>query len=172
MGSNLARVACEVFSQILGKHWIYSAIDEFQINEINVDLCTSGFDNEVLSVDTCAVWRQRVSLYCLPRIGVVTWHRKPRFQCGSARTGSIWKFVYTHVGVQDNIKSIHFIHVHIHCYIYLSLFEKCKPKHLLEVNICSWKIDVIKAGHWLNINTNYGEACYTYPLTVYLFEFV
>ena len=41
-------------------------IDEFQINEINVDLRTSGFDNEVLSVDTCAVWRQRVSLYCLP----------------------------------------------------------------------------------------------------------
>ena len=32
-----------------------SAIDEFQINEINVDLRTSGFDNEVLSVDACAV---------------------------------------------------------------------------------------------------------------------
>ena len=32
------------------------AIDEFQINEINVDLRTSGFDNEVLSVDACAVW--------------------------------------------------------------------------------------------------------------------
>ena len=31
-------------------------IDEFQINEINVDLRTSGFDNEVLSVDACAVW--------------------------------------------------------------------------------------------------------------------
>ena len=30
-------------------------IDEFQINEINVDLRTSGFDNEVLSVDACAV---------------------------------------------------------------------------------------------------------------------
>ena len=31
-------------------------IDKFQINEINVDLRTSGFDNEVLSVDACAVW--------------------------------------------------------------------------------------------------------------------
>ena len=31
------------------------SIDEFQINEINVDLRTSGFDNEVLSVDACAV---------------------------------------------------------------------------------------------------------------------
>ena len=30
-------------------------IDEFQINEINVDLRTSVFDNEVLSVDACAV---------------------------------------------------------------------------------------------------------------------
>ena len=65
-------------------------IDEFQINEINVDLRTSGFDNEVLSVDACAVWWERESFYCLPRIGVVTWHREPRFQCGSARTGSIW----------------------------------------------------------------------------------
>ena len=34
-------------------------IDEFQINEINVDLRTSGFDNEVLSVDACAVWWER-----------------------------------------------------------------------------------------------------------------
>ena len=59
-------------------------IDEFQINEINVDLRTSGFDNEVLSVDACAVWWERESFYCLPRIGVVTWHREPRFQCGSA----------------------------------------------------------------------------------------
>ena len=66
------------------------AIDEFQINEINVDLRTSGFDNEVLSVDACAVWWERESFCCLPRIGVVTWHREPRFQCGSARTGSIW----------------------------------------------------------------------------------
>ena len=32
-----------------------TSIDEFQINEINVDLRTSGFDNEVLSVDACAV---------------------------------------------------------------------------------------------------------------------
>ena len=31
-------------------------IDEFQINEINIDLRTSGVDNEVLSVDACAVW--------------------------------------------------------------------------------------------------------------------
>ena len=30
-------------------------IDEFEINKINVDLRTFGFDNEVLSVDTCAV---------------------------------------------------------------------------------------------------------------------
>ena len=66
------------------------AKDEFQINEINVDLRTSGFDNEVLSVDACAVWWERESFYCLPHIGVVTWHREPRFQCGSARTGSIW----------------------------------------------------------------------------------
>ena len=65
-------------------------IDEFQINEINVDLRTSGFDNEVLSVDACAVWWERESFYCLPRISVVTWHREPRFQCGSARTCSIW----------------------------------------------------------------------------------
>ena len=34
----------------------HGRIDEFQINEINVDLRTSGFDNEVLSVDACAVW--------------------------------------------------------------------------------------------------------------------
>ena len=67
-----------------------TAIDEFQINEINVDLRTSGFDNEVLSVDACAVWWERESFYCLPRISVVTWHREPRFQCGSARTCSIW----------------------------------------------------------------------------------
>ena len=33
-----------------------NAIDKFQINEINVDLRTSGFDNKVLSVDACAVW--------------------------------------------------------------------------------------------------------------------
>ena len=62
-------------------------IDEFQIN---ADLRTSGFDNEVLSVDACAVWWERESFYCLPRISVVTWHREPRFQCGSARTCSIW----------------------------------------------------------------------------------
>ena len=67
-----------------------SSIDEFQINEINVDLRTSGFDNEVLSVDACAVWWERESFYCLPRISIVTWHREPRFQCGSARTCSIW----------------------------------------------------------------------------------
>ena len=35
--------------------WNVILIDEFQINEINVDLRTSGFDNEVLSVDACAV---------------------------------------------------------------------------------------------------------------------
>ena len=29
---------------------IHVSIDEFQINEINVDLRTSGFDNEVLCV--------------------------------------------------------------------------------------------------------------------------
>ena len=72
-------------SQLPGEY-----IDEFQINEINVDLRTSGFDNEVLSVDACAVWWERESFYCLPRISVVTWHREPRFQCGSARTCSIW----------------------------------------------------------------------------------
>ena len=44
------------------------SIDEFQINEINVDLRTSGFDNEVLSVDACAVWWERESFYCLPRM--------------------------------------------------------------------------------------------------------
>ena len=33
----------------------FGSIDKFQINEINVDLRTSGFDNEVLSVDACAV---------------------------------------------------------------------------------------------------------------------
>ena len=71
-------------------HTSISTIDEFQINEINVDLRTSGFDNEVLSVDACAVWWERESFYCLPRISVVTWHREPRFQCGSARTCSIW----------------------------------------------------------------------------------
>ena len=43
-------------------------IDEFQINEINVDLRTSGFDNEVLSVNACAVWWERESFYCLPRM--------------------------------------------------------------------------------------------------------
>ena len=36
-------------------HYICFTIDKFQINEINVDLRTSGFDNEVLSVDACAV---------------------------------------------------------------------------------------------------------------------
>ena len=70
--------------------YLLCVIDEFQINEINVDLRTSGFDNEVLSVDACAVWWERESFYCLPRISVVTWHREPRFQCGSARTCSIW----------------------------------------------------------------------------------
>ena len=39
----------------LGKNPFTHSIDEFQINEINVDLRTSGFDNEVLSVDACAV---------------------------------------------------------------------------------------------------------------------
>ena len=73
-----------------GSWLILTTIDEFQINEINVDLRTSGFDNEVLSVDACAVWWERESFYCLPRISVVTWHREPRFQCGSARTCSIW----------------------------------------------------------------------------------
>ena len=79
------------------------SIDEFQINEINVDLRTSGFDNEVLSVDACAVWWERESFYCLPRIGVVTWHREPRFQCGSARTGSIWNssIIYTNLSRPD-----------------------------------------------------------------------
>ena len=41
-----------------------ASIDEFQINEINVDLRTSGFDNEVLSVDLRKVF------YCLK-------HREP-----------------------------------------------------------------------------------------------
>ena len=77
-------------SHVTGNSHNQLVIDEFQINEINVDLRTSGFDNEVLSVDACAVWWERESFYCLPRIGVVTWHREPRFQCGSARTGSIW----------------------------------------------------------------------------------
>ena len=72
------------------RHKYARRIDEFQINEINVDLRTSGFDNEVLSVDACAVWWERESFYCLRRISVVTWHREPRFQCGSARTCSIW----------------------------------------------------------------------------------
>ena len=70
-----------------------SWIDEFQINEINVDLRTSGFDNEVLSVDACAVWWERESFYCLPRIGVVTWHRASV----SMRKCADWvnlKFVY------------------------------------------------------------------------------
>ena len=39
----------------LYSHVLMPSIDEFQINEINVDLRTSGFDNEVLSVDACAV---------------------------------------------------------------------------------------------------------------------
>ena len=67
-----------------------SSIDDFQINEIIIDLRTSGFDNEVFSVDACAVWWERESFYCLPRISVEPWHREPRLQCGSARTGSIW----------------------------------------------------------------------------------
>ena len=37
-----------------------TCIDKFQINEINVDLRTSGFDNEVLSV-THALYDKRVS---------------------------------------------------------------------------------------------------------------
>ena len=56
--------------------YTYLIIDEFQINEINVDLRTSGFDNEVLSVDACAVWRERESFYCLLRIGVSVSMRK------------------------------------------------------------------------------------------------
>ena len=39
----------------IGTMSVNASIDEFQINEINVDLRTSGFDNEVLSVDACAV---------------------------------------------------------------------------------------------------------------------
>ena len=79
-------------------NYIVGPIDEFQINEINVDLRTSGFDNEVLSVDACAVWWERESFYCLPRISVVTWHREPRFQCGSARTCSIWNSSIPYLG--------------------------------------------------------------------------
>ena len=80
------------------KH-VHAVIDEFQINKINVYLRTSGFDNEVLSVDACAVWWERESFYCLPRISVVTWHREPRFQCGSARTWSIWN---SSIGTRPN----------------------------------------------------------------------
>ena len=83
-------------------------IDKSQINEINVDLRTSGFDNEALSVDACAVWWEHESFYCLPRIGVVTWHREPRCQCGSAQTGSIWNssircFLSSKVSVLDSL---------------------------------------------------------------------
>ena len=42
-------------SQNVYVHFKTCTIDKFQINEINVDLRTSGFDNEVLSVDACAV---------------------------------------------------------------------------------------------------------------------
>ena len=67
----------------------FRLIDKSQITEIDVGLRTFGFDNEALSVDACAAWwdREPEWLFCLPRIGVVTWHREPRFQCGSAQTG-------------------------------------------------------------------------------------
>ena len=42
------------FLSVFSKQKMMS-IDEFQINKINVDLPTSGFDNEVLSVDACPV---------------------------------------------------------------------------------------------------------------------
>ena len=45
-----------IISHRLKCYTLCDPIDEFQINEINVDLRTSGFDNEVLSVDACAVW--------------------------------------------------------------------------------------------------------------------
>ena len=51
---SLALYASSYKSIPLVKHKMI-IIDEFQINEINVDLRTSGFDNEVLSVDACAV---------------------------------------------------------------------------------------------------------------------
>ena len=58
-----------------------SCIDEFQINEINVDLRTSGFLITRFSVLTHALYDEsNESFYCLPHIGVVTWHREPRFQ--------------------------------------------------------------------------------------------
>ena len=49
-GAQLSLTATNITRLIVPRH-----IDEFQINEINVDLRTSGFDNEVLSVDACAV---------------------------------------------------------------------------------------------------------------------
>ena len=87
-----------MYCNVLCLHWsvlnigqlMNWTIDDFQINEIIIDLRISGFDNEVFSVDACAVWWERESFYCLPRISVEPWHREPRLQCGSARTGSIW----------------------------------------------------------------------------------
>ena len=91
--------------------FIKYSIDDFQINEIIIDLRTSGFDNEVFSVDACAVWWERESFYCLPRISVEPWHREPRLQCGSARTGSIWnlsitshRIVWTYIYQHTNIR--------------------------------------------------------------------
>ena len=46
----------DVYNMLYAVVIAHHRIDEFQINEINVDLRTSGFDNEVLSVDACAVW--------------------------------------------------------------------------------------------------------------------
>ena len=37
------------------RHYFYETIHKSQDDEINVDLRTSGFDNEALSVDACAV---------------------------------------------------------------------------------------------------------------------
>ena len=51
--TNLSSVTNFYYGFTMFSHVI--SIDEFQINEINVDLRTSGFDNEVLSVDACAV---------------------------------------------------------------------------------------------------------------------
>ena len=100
--TNRSGYLCRILYFIFGRSF-QPCIDEFQINEINVDLRTSGFDNEVLSVDACAVWWERESFYCLPHIGVVTWHREPRFQCGSARTGSIWNSSIVHLVLWPDI---------------------------------------------------------------------
>ena len=48
---------CYFYYQNKSNTWMHEwSIDKYQDDEINVDLCTFGFDNEALSVDRYALY--------------------------------------------------------------------------------------------------------------------